>query len=194
VSGKKKASGKVTFAGPKNAELSVSGPGETLELPAGHYAATVDAEGYLSKIQEFDVAEGTRLDLAIELALKPKKSLVVIKDDRIQIKQQVHFATGKATILNDSFQLLDQVVDAIVRANVKKVRVEGHTDNRGGKEKNLTLSQARAQAVMDYLVKKGVAASRLASDGFGDTKPIAPNLTARGRELNRRVEFVIVER
>lgn len=194
VSAGRKAGGKVLFAGTKTAEMTVAAAGGVIELPAGHYTATVDAEGYLSKVQEFDVAEGTKLDLAIELALKPKLGLVVIKDDRIQIKQQVHFATAKAEILSDSFQLLDQVVDAIVRANIKKIRIDGHTDNQGGKEKNLALSQARAKAVMDYLVKKGVASSKLSSEGYGDTRPIAPNLTARGRELNRRVEFVIVER
>ncbi|MBI5547349.1 MAG: OmpA family protein [Deltaproteobacteria bacterium] len=195
VSGKQKAGGKVTLAGPKSAEVSVA-PGElgAIDLPKGHYTATVDAEGFLSKIQEFDVPETGHVTLSIELALKPKKSLVVIKEDRIQIKQQVHFATAKATILNDSFQLLDQVVDAIVRSGTKKLRVEGHTDNQGPKDSNLKLSQARAQAVMDYLIKKGVDRSRLLSEGYGDTKPVAPNLTARGRELNRRVEFMIVER
>ncbi|HEY3449412.1 MAG TPA: OmpA family protein [Myxococcales bacterium] len=194
VSGRQKAGGKIQFSGTKTAEMTVAAAGGVIELPAGHYTATVDADGFLSKVQEFDVAEGTKLDLAIELALKPKQGLVVIKDDRIQIKQQVHFATAKADILSDSFQLLDQVVDAAVRANVKKIRIDGHTDNQGGKEKNLLLSQARAKAVMDYLVKKGISASRISSEGYGDTRPIAPNLTARGRELNRRVEFVIVER
>lgn len=194
VSGRTKAGGKLSFAGPKTAEMTVAAEGGTIELPKGHYTATVEAEGYLSKNQEFDVPEGGTLNLSIELALKPKQGLVVIKEDRIQIKQQVHFATGKAEILSDSFQLLDQVVDAILRTNVKKLRIEGHTDNQGGKDANLKLSQARAQAVLDYLIKKGLPAARLTSEGYGDSKPVAPNLTAKGRELNRRVEFMIVER
>ncbi len=193
-SGKQKAGGRITFAGPKIAELVVANEGGTVELPKGHYAASVAAEGYLSKIHEFDVPEGGTLNVSIELALKPKQSLVVVKEDRIQIRQQVHFATGKATILADSFQLLDQVIDAIIRANVKKLRIEGHTDNQGGKDLNLKLSQSRADAVADYLVKKGVERSRLLAEGFGDTKPVAPNLTARGREQNRRVEFMILEK
>jgi len=194
VSGKQKAGGKITFVGPKNTEMVVANDGGTIELPKGHYAASVESEGYLSKIQEFEVPEGGTMAVSIELALKPKLSLVVVKQDRIEIKQQVHFATAKATILNDSFQLLDQVIDALVRANIKKLRIEGHTDNQGAKDANLKLSQARAASVADYLVKKGVDRARIVSEGFGDTKPVAPNLTARGRELNRRVEFMILEK
>jgi outer membrane protein OmpA-like peptidoglycan-associated protein len=86
------------------------------------------------------------------------------------------------------------VVDAIVRNDIKRVRIEGHTDNQGNPELNLQLSKDRAQAVAAHLIKAGIDASRLEVEGFGDTRPIAPNLTPRGRELNRRVEFVILER
>lgn len=194
TSGKVKAAGKVAFHGPKDVVLEVAAQGAAIELPNGHYSATVQAEEYLSKIQELDVLEGGQVALGIELAPKPKQSLVVVKDDRIQIRQQIHFATGKAAILADSFQLLDQVIDAIVRNEIKKVRIEGHTDNQGVREANVTLSQSRAAAVADYLVHKGIDRARLTSEGFGDSKPVAPNLTAKGRELNRRVEFMIVER
>lgn len=120
--------------------------------------------------------------------------LVVFKEDKIEILQQVHFEFGKATIMADSFSLLNQVVDAIVTNGVKKIKVEGHTDNKGGKDKNQKLSEDRAKSVADYLIAQGIDQSRLESVGYGDTRPVAPNLTARGRELNRRVEFIIVER
>ncbi|MGI5864905.1 MAG: OmpA family protein [Myxococcales bacterium] len=194
VSGKKKVAGKVSFTGPRPAELQVAAEGSEIGLPKGRYVATVDAEGFLSKIKELEVPEDGVAILEIDLSPIPKRRLVVIKDDRIQIKQQVHFATGKAKILGDSYQLLDQVVDAIVRSNIKKIRVEGHTDNRGSKAKNLKLSKERAEAVVEYLLKAGIDASRLVAEGHGDARPIAPNLTARGRGLNRRVEFFIVER
>ncbi len=77
--------------------------------------------------------------------------------------------------------------------NIKKVRVEGHTDNKGSKKSNLALSTARAASVRAYLVGKGIDSSRLASEGFGPDKPIASNATNKGREINRRVEFIIVE-
>ena len=68
------------------------------------------------------------------------------------------------------------------------------SDNKGNKAKNLKLSQDRAASVADFLEKVGVDRSRLDTAGFGDTRPLAPNMTARGRELNRRVEFIILER
>jgi OmpA-OmpF porin, OOP family len=129
-----------------------------------------------------------------ELVASPKKALVVFKGDKIEILQQVHFETGKATIMADSNSLLKQVVDAIVKNGVKRVRVEGHTDNRGKKDANQKLSDDRARAVADYLIAQGLDAQRVESVGYGDSKPVAPNLTARGRELNRRVEFIVLEK
>jgi outer membrane protein OmpA-like peptidoglycan-associated protein len=72
-----------------------------------------------------------------------------------------------------------------------KVRIEGHTDSTGDPARNLDLSKRRAEAVKKALVSQfGIAADRLTSEGFGDTKPIAPNDTPKGRAENRRVEFV----
>jgi outer membrane protein OmpA-like peptidoglycan-associated protein len=162
------------------------------ELPAGLYVITATAEGYLSQTREVQVTPGASLPVAFELVVAPKKSLVVFKGDKIDVLQQVHFATGKATILADSYNLLQQVADAVIKNNVKRLKVEGHTDNRGDKAVNQALSEARARAVADFLVSQGFEKQRVESVGYGDSKPIAPNLTARGRELNRRVEFIIV--
>jgi OOP family OmpA-OmpF porin len=118
----------------------------------------------------------------------------VVKEDRIDVLQQVHFVSGQAIILRDSHALLNQVVDAIIKANVKKLRVEGHTDSSGPQPRNLKLSQDRAKAVREFIVAAGVDPSRVSAEGYGDSKPIAPNATPKGRELNRRVDFVILER
>jgi OOP family OmpA-OmpF porin len=165
-----------------------------VEAPAGPYSVNVTAEGYLAQSRDVQITPGAVMDLAFDLQPAPKKMLAIIKDDKIEISQQVHFLTGKATILADSFSLLQQVVDVMVRSNVKRIRVEGHTDNRGGKDDNQKLSEDRAKSVADYLVGQGIDRSRIESAGYGDTKPVAPNLTARGRELNRRVEFLILEK
>ena len=85
-------------------------------------------------------------------------------------------------------------MDAVVRFGIKRVRVEGYTDSSGTRAANLRLSQARAEAVTEYLAQKGIPRSRLEAKGYGDARPIAPNLTAHGRELNRRVEIVVLER
>jgi len=75
---------------------------------------------------------------------------------------------------------------------VRKVRIEGHTDSRGSARMNQRLSQGRAEAVMNYLLGQGIMAARLEARGYGENKPIAPNSSRRGREQNRRVEFTIL--
>ncbi len=172
---------------------NAAGPIEN-ELPAGQYTVTASGEGFLSQTRDVQVTTGAVVPLAFDLQPAPKKSLVIFKGDKIEILQQVHFATGKAQILADSFNLLQQVVDAVIKNNVKRIKVEGHTDNRGDKAFNQTLSEQRARSVADYLIGQGIDAQRVEAAGYGDSKPVAPNLTARGRELNRRVEFIILEK
>lgn len=123
---------------------------------------------------------------------KEKKSLVKITDRKLEIKDAVYFDTGKATLKPKSFPLLDQMATVInEHPEIAHVRVEGHTDNRSGREFNLRLSQARAESVRQYLITKGVAPGRLAAQGFGFDRPVADNATAEGRALNRRTEFMI---
>lgn len=119
-----------------------------------------------------------------------KRQLVVITKQQIEIKQKVFFATNKATILRKSHALLDQVAEVIKsHEEICPVRVEGHTDSRGSAAHNRKLSQARAEAVRAYLVKRGVEPTCLKPVGYGPDRPIAENRTAAGREQNRRVEF-----
>jgi len=122
----------------------------------------------------------------------PRKfKLIEVKKDRIEIKQQVHFATAKFKVLKDSFPLLDQVAQALKDTPRVQVRIEGHTDNVGGEATNLKLSQKRAEAVREYLVKKGIDPKRLEAKGYGPTQPVASNKGEKGRAQNRRTEFRI---
>ncbi|KFA90671.1 cell envelope biogenesis protein OmpA [Archangium violaceum Cb vi76] len=122
------------------------------------------------------------------------KSKVRLEAKRIVILDKVYFATNKDVILPKSFDLLNQVA-AILRANpqIELLRVEGHTDNQGKPAKNQNLSERRAANVRAFLIKEGVAAERLESVGYGQTKPVDTNKTAAGRENNRRVEFNILK-
>jgi outer membrane protein OmpA-like peptidoglycan-associated protein len=116
-----------------------------------------------------------------------------IKDGKIVV-EPVYFATDKDVIETRSNAVLDHVATVLAdHPEIMTVRVEGHTDNRGGENHNQDLSQRRAAAVVKYLVSKGVARDRLDSIGFGETRPIADNDTDQGRATNRRVEFVIVD-
>jgi OmpA-OmpF porin, OOP family len=110
----------------------------------------------------------------------------------IQILKQVQFATGLATILPNSYPILDEVVRLLkVNPEITHLDIEGHTDNRGSDELNERLSNARANSVMKYIVDHGIEAGRLAAAGYGPGRPIADNNTNEGRQKNRRVEFHI---
>jgi outer membrane protein OmpA-like peptidoglycan-associated protein len=123
----------------------------------------------------------------------PKKyTLVEVKRERIDIKQQVHFATAKFSVLRDSFPLLSQVAQAMNDFPKMRVSIEGHTDSVGGEAANMRLSQRRAEAVLEHLVARGISPDRVEAVGFGPTKPIASNKTASGKAKNRRTEFRIV--
>lgn len=98
----------------------------------------------------------------------------------------IFFETGKATIKKNSFKSLDAVVRILKNDPSLYADIEGHTDNVGDDARNMTLSQNRAQAVVDYLVSKGIDHSRLEAQGFGETQPVADNGTAAGRAQNRR--------
>ncbi len=123
-----------------------------------------------------------------------EKQLVIITRERLKILEMIQFATGKATILPASNRLMYQIAGVLkTQARIKLVQVEGHTDNVGDPAKNMKLSQDRADSVKAWLVKKGIAADRLKAQGFGLDRPVESNSTAKGRELNRRVEFNILE-
>ncbi len=120
------------------------------------------------------------------------KQLVVITREKLVIKDRVYFDVAKATIQKRSFPLLDQVAKILKEHDeVRRVVVEGHTDSQGKADYNRKLSQGRAESVKAYLVKQGVGPERLEAKGYGPDRPIADNKAAAGRELNRRVEFVI---
>ena len=123
----------------------------------------------------------------------PKKyTLVEVKKDRIAIKQQVHFASAKWKVLPDSYPLLNQVAQVLKDYPAMKIAIEGNTDSVGAETMNMKLSQARAEEVRAYLVKRGIAEERLEAVGLGPTRPIASNKTESGRAQNRRTEFRIV--
>ncbi len=105
------------------------------------------------------------------------------------ILEGVNFETGKADLTSDSEAILNAVAEALVANEEVRVQVSGHTDNTGSAAVNKRLSRARADAVRQYLVDRGVAADRLTAAGFGPSRPVASNRTAEGRAQNRRVEL-----
>ncbi len=122
------------------------------------------------------------------------KARVTVGKDRLILTEKIFFRLGKAVIERSSFALLDDVAKVLKEhSEFQRIRIEGHTDNVGRKDSNMRLSQKRAEAVMNYLVKAGVDKARLDAVGYGDEKPITTNETEDGRTVNRRVEFTLVQ-
>lgn len=103
--------------------------------------------------------------------------------------RDVQFEHNSAKLLPESFKILDQVSKILVTYPEYKIEINGHTDNTGSAEINKKLSEQRARTCRDYLISKGLQWARVASRGYGSTKPIASNETQNGRQTNRRVEF-----
>jgi len=109
----------------------------------------------------------------------------------IRLPGAVLFDFDSAQIRPDAERTLSEVAEVIKGYARRPVRVEGHTDSVASDDYNLKLSERRAAAVRAWLAGKGVEAARLATRGFGETRPVADNATAEGRQRNRRVEVII---
>lgn len=119
---------------------------------------------------------------------------VRVTESAIQVVGQVVFATNRDKIKRPGIPVLEAVADVMRGAPfIRRLSIEGHTDDRSTPERNLDLSERRARAVMRWLIQHGVAAERLESHGFGQTRPVASNDSEDGRAQNRRVEFRIVD-
>jgi OmpA-OmpF porin, OOP family len=106
-------------------------------------------------------------------------------------KGKVRFEQARATIDPDSTALLDRLIEIALRCPAANIEVAGHTDGDGEDAFNQALSEKRAQAVVDYLVKAGLPASRFTAVGYGSTQPVAGNDTDEGKAQNRRIEFLV---
>lgn len=107
----------------------------------------------------------------------------------VQSGEKILFATGEATLRDEGVRILDALVATSLKCLNARITVEGHTDSQGDEAANQALSEARAEAVVDYLEAGGIAAYRLTAVGWGQSRPIADNATEEGRRANRRIEF-----
>ncbi len=145
-----------------------------------------DRDGISDEIDHCPDASGLMENLGC-----PTYTKIVVKKDKLELKEKLYFAWDQAVLEPASFPVLDEVVQALKDNVGFRVQVEGHTDSSGAKAHNQVLSEQRAAAVLDYLTSKGIAKDRLVSKGFASTVPIDTNDTVAGRENNRRVEFLV---
>ncbi len=164
----------------------------TAILPTGgEYALYVIGPGYLFKSLSFDFTrkrEGEGLTMSVPLEpIKPSEGGAPAKETL----NNLFFETGRYDLADKSRTELDRLVKFLEVNPTVNIEVSGHTDNQGGTANNLELSKKRAQSVVSYLAKAGVAPNRIKSAGYGETKPVAPNTTEENRKLNRRIEWRI---
>ena len=161
----------------------------------GNYALNVNKEKYFFHSENFELLETSSLHepylLKIKLQPIPTEEIAdkPIKSEPIILKN-VFFESGSAEIKKESLAELDRLKNLLLENVDLKIQINGHTDNVGEIADNLSLSENRAKAVQDYLIKEGIAASRLSYKGFGESQPIDSNDTEEGRKNNRRTEFI----
>ncbi len=171
----------------------------------GTHAVTAGAPDFKIHEAEFEVAAGEPTQLRIVLERIPPPVVIVevkaaptrvkIEKKRIRIDDKIYFEVNKAVIKEESYGLLDEIADVVMdNPDVGRVEIGGHTDSQGGDAYNLGLSVRRASSVRSYLIARGISPDRLEAAGYGETKPIATNDTPEGREQNRRVEFLLMDR
>jgi outer membrane protein OmpA-like peptidoglycan-associated protein len=185
----------VTISGPAGATIYCTTDGSTPTTSSPTCTGPIQVGVGTTKIQAIAQApnsvESPVASATYEVA-PAEPTTVVIEAGKVQLREKIQFDTGKATIKPVSDKILSDTAQVLkLHPEVKKVEIQGHTDSTGSKALNTKLSQARADAVKAALVAKGLEADRFTTKGYGPTKPIESNKTARGREANRRVEFVI---
>ncbi|MBU1899843.1 OmpA family protein, partial [Myxococcota bacterium] len=198
---------------PLEAEIALAGEGGSHtalkpyrgEHTPGEHTLVVSAKGYETLERPISLKGGASHPLRVQLKRAKKggqrsaspgggAGLVSLSGKQLRFRRAISFAEGQASLSGATKQVLNDLASVLqAHPEIKKIRVGAHTDNRGGRAKNLDLSKRQALAVRSYLATRGISARRVQAEGFGPDKPKAPNLTARGREKNRRVEIVILE-
>ena len=142
-----------------------------------------------------DTPKGAKVDADGCPIVVTEKETELLDTGMIRL-QNVNFETGKSDLLPESFPILDDVGPILRKWPQLQIEVGGHTDSRGTTARNQTLSEARANAVRNYLLKKfpDIVASQLSAKGYGESRPIAPNKGVANMAKNRRVEFVVLNK
>jgi outer membrane protein OmpA-like peptidoglycan-associated protein len=161
----------------------------SVKLPAKKsYMIDLHATGFLSDMKRIDVPDNwTKEDYTLNI------ELIKVKVGKKVVLNNILFETGKSVLTDGSYKELEHLLNIMNENAQMKIEISGHTDKTGSEPLNFKLSEARAKAVVEYLIQKGIDRSRLEFRGYGSLQPISDNTTSAGRAKNRRVEFKILE-
>ncbi len=160
-----------------------------ITLPAGkEYALNASKKGYLFYSDHFECKNAVDVShpFLIDVKLNP------VKQGNTLALNNIFFDTNSSDLKPESKTELNKLVAFLKQNATIKIEIGGHTDNVGDDKSNLTLSDKRAKAVLDFVTSEGIASARLTSKGYGETKPIADNTTEQGKAKNRRTEVTVV--
>ncbi len=175
---------KIDIKKENNLIKTIEGDSYYVKLDAGSYVFEVRAKDYAPRIADIVLNNGDRY----------RRDFLLTKVGQVFTFRNIYFDFNKATIRKESYPVLDSIYRFLAENPTIVVEVAGHADERGGYEYNIRLTQARANAVVDYLVKKGISPNRLIPKGYGWTQPVIKGAkTEREHQLNRRVEFRIIK-
>ena len=171
--------------------ISNSSTGKYLvSLPSGkNYGISVSKDSYLFHSENFNL-----VDTAVYQEVVKDISLQKIEVGTKMVLRNIFFDYNKSTLRSESTSELDRVITILKKETGLHIEISGHTDNKGSREYNLQLSKERAKTVVEYLISKGIDASRLEYKGYAFDEPVSDNNTEKGRQLNRRVEFKVLSK
>jgi OmpA-OmpF porin, OOP family len=161
---------------------------DVLLEPGKKYNLKYKSDGYFNKRESIDLR-----NLTTYKEEKKDVYLTPFKEGQAFVIKNIFFELDKAKLKPESFVELDNLVDVLGEYPYIVVEIQGHTDNQGSDLYNEGLSQRRAQAVVDYIVSKGIPKHQFVATGYGEKLPRATNDTEEGRQINRRVEFKILK-
>ena len=175
----------------KKSSYSVDATEGKFELEIGNlgwYFLAASAEGFLSTTDSIGFNSDDLSPLSKDLYLEPIEVGLTVR------LKNIYFDFNKTSLKPESSAELNKVVNFLDQNPTVEIEISGHTDNKGSDEYNLTLSQGRSQAVVDYLASQGIGTNRLTAKGYGESKPVETNDTEDGRAINRRVEFTVLKK
>ena len=153
-----------------------------------------EGDTYDIKYRDFiEQVNYSQVEIPTELGALTYQLTIKFEPEKVYTLKDVYFETAKATLTQNSYAALNELVGALKDNPTMVIEIAGHTDNVGTTEINKTLSQERANSVMKYLISKGISATRVSAKGYGSSQPIASNDNDEGRQQNRRTEVRIIK-
>jgi OOP family OmpA-OmpF porin len=180
----------IVFYGPNVVFILASEAGnyEAELLPKSLYSVRVECQGYFGYVAKINLTKQKLREFEIDIKLRPISIGLSVN------LQSVLFKQGTFEMLPESNDELDMVVDFLKYNPTVEIELEGHTEDAGGEEANLKLSQERVDVVKKYITASGISAKRVKGIGYGGANPVATNRNEEGRRQNRRVEFKVVKK